>query len=88
MRHDTKREDVVDWCFENMLQINFLVSEKYYNEALFFLYQNLRIARALVDYKMVIETNRILANLCIKLGQKAKALDVQYFLRDLANDTY
>ena len=66
-RYDKNLPIVVDWCVETLLNVLWYTNEKQVNEALNLLYQCIRVARALLNFTMLIEMSLILANFLLKM---------------------
>lgn len=73
---------------ENLINIEYRVTECQFNEALSAVYQNIMISRLLLDYTQLINMLFLFANLLFRLELRERYVHVLKFIADFCVATY
>ena len=85
---DEERLAAIRFMTENLIKIEYRVTECQFNEAISAVYQNIMISRLLLDYTQLINMLFLFANLLFRLELRERYVFVLKFIADFCVATY
>lgn len=88
MSFDEERLAAIRFMTENLIKIEYRITECQFNEALCVVYQSIMISRLLLDYTQMLNMLFLFANLLFRLDLRERYVAVLQFIADFCVATY